>query len=1565
MALFAEVLGKVRLFLTWAPPADIQALLDGLVAEQIISEGYRQNLKLCRFNKGIPDKPGDREPNSLLSQGSTTLHLSRKEINGLMSGSSGDLENIKKSMSPLHMSQDFHSSNPKLMQELMEEKEKHLNSLNHVFYPTLANCQHSLRFSDEIQGLLSGDKLVLKPGNDSERDKKGNSENGEEWLEQVEEAARRIAVPLWQNWHKGQNMLLSLIPCETTGCAISDSIVSDRERQHPFLDMEEETELEAACKPLDGIFNCTSLGIRDLCLSNTLQLGELYSSAAGRAAGLNIDTRELEEEDGTASPVEACQATETKDITENPWNLSQADRPTDAMDAQRRTKYALSESFCGDLLYLLKDFENTMQENSYLHPGMKESLDCCRNEDNASLWSTDRAVFENIKSHQDAKMQEGDQDNFIQSDILPEDLSEFLNDDFLVSFLDPNALDKAFSSINVDDISQQSQPKPQEPHAETPFPQRGDAESGSSPEDGGTDFADTPPKVLRLYPPQAATPLPIQFIAIPDNSGYQLVQLPPPNSSVIRLPLPNTPTTPTYILVPVDSPPCNHHIPPLSPVDGTVAPILLSSSPPGSLSDTASKATSPSCVSLRSPSHDRSPSKEPPQSPRIPDISQRVKDYIQAAKFHMYQQSLEMEEGLSITFHYVDQHVSQREIYRSGKNTSKCSDKEFAITGRTQRQKNLLQLNQIFESSNVGKSVRCILLLGNAGMGKTTLIKKLCLDWSRNSLPQFDFVFLLDGKGLTLTEPIYSLQTLLFDLSSVAPCVDPNEVFAQVLADPKRVLLIFDGFNELRDYESLLQTQEKDCFTLLQKDSKTQTFTVRQLYSAIFQRLLLPGCTLLLSSRPRGAASQLLRRVDTLLEVCGFTSDSIESYIFHYFTDPALRASALDCLKSSSYLYHLCWNPGLCRLACMVLEQSRNSENLPRTLTELCHQVVSLKMQKHAKTPTVCGSTQTQTTTQSTQNSPTEHSKTSQERIWRKTSPNKTRGRVSTVPRMQKSRKAKELGKQEHNKNGYNLSKDADESENKDLLLQLSALAWEGVKSNSSTIPRDRSVPTEVKAFGLGLGVLWPQNLERRRRFSNGETDNRNEKERRVEGQSEKNGEDVSTADCKDLILAWTSPFLQSYLAAVHLSLSRIVSDRSFLQALPFQMGTKWRRRPKREELELTQRIVVGLLFHKKKKLQLLHSHTETVFRNTLISRQGLVAKHLAGLSYSDLGSAQVLELCHYVYEASVSQESSGRDPGGTKLATQLAENLPESLRFNGVPLSPPDVFTIKNALLTGAAEGRSFCLDFENTGIQISGLRALVSLNNINSFRACIADVINLWEQLEQSGEEELLQGAVSKFHIQPLKATQVCHIEHLEKLVNIHTNKRLSESSRLSDSILTDGVPAVKDLHKLEFELGSEEGPLALPKLWNLLPGLHNLQHLDLEESKIEDQGAEKLASILHSLTSLEVLNLSQNCIGDKGVKKLAHALKDLPKLHCLSLYSNDISDEGAESLAAVLPHMPSLTHLDLGYNKLRDVGAQSLALSLRNCKKVKTLRMWNQCIPYRVLERLQRQDSRILSL
>lgn len=179
----------------------------------------------------------------------------------------------------------------------------------------------------------------------------------------------------------------------------------------------------------------------------------------------------------------------------------------------------------------------------------------------------------------------------------------------------------------------------------------------------------------------------------------------------------------------------------------------------------------------------------------------------------------------------------------------------------------------------------------------------------------------------------------------------------------------------------------------------------------------------------------------------------------------------------------------------------------------------------------------------------------------------------------------------------------------------------------------------------------------------------------------------------------------------------RAVPDRSFLQTLPFQTTVKGRRKPKQEELELTQRFTVGLLFHNQTELQRLHSYTETVFRDMVVSKQMLATKHIENLSYNDLSPAQVLEACNYVYEASYTHEVGGEMPT-SRMLIHLAGNLPESLTFCGVSLSPPDVFTVQNALKQGGAEGKSFCLDLEDSGIWICGLRALMSLNNIKTYR-------------------------------------------------------------------------------------------------------------------------------------------------------------------------------------------------------------------------------------------------------
>lgn len=437
--------------------------------------------------------------------------------------------------------------------------------------------------------------------------------------------------------------------------------------------------------------------------------------------------------------------------------------------------------------------------------------------------------------------------------------------------------------------------------------------------------------------------------------------------------------------------------------------------------------------------------------------------------------------------------------------------------------------NQIFEGSHGDNPKRYILLTGNAGMGKSTLIKKLCLNWSKDHFPQFDFVFLLDGKMLALTKPTFSLQTLLLNFSSFATaCFDPDAVFAQVLAAPKRVLVIFDGFAEIRDFEALLQMQEKDLSASLQKDSKAQTYTIKQLFAGILQRVVLRGCTLVLSTRPRGAASQVLRRTDSCLEVCGFSLADVETYVSRYFTDPTLRESALQHFKSRRYLHLLCWNPGLCRLVCAVLEEAENIRELPRTLTELCRQVLDLRVKgcspAFAFTP-----------------SSVKLEKTVEAKEAQTTSSSSSEGRVQPVDVQPESSGSAAIEEKKGEEEKEVEAAGVEEGEEpEELLSQLSCLAWDGVKLHTSVIPDGKFVSPRLKAFGLRTGLLDCHDLRTTHLISSGEIKGGGGKAKGEKKTRKKVCEENATErEAAEHILLWANPYLQSYLAALHLCLSR------------------------------------------------------------------------------------------------------------------------------------------------------------------------------------------------------------------------------------------------------------------------------------------------------------------------------------------------------------------------------------------------------------------------------------------
>lgn len=119
-----------------------------------------------------------------------------------------------------------------------------------------------------------------------------------------------------------------------------------------------------------------------------------------------------------------------------------------------------------------------------------------------------------------------------------------------------------------------------------------------------------------------------------------------------------------------------------------------------------------------------------------------------------------------------------------------------------------------------------------------------------------------------------------------------------------------------------------------------------------------------------------------------------------------------------------------------------------------------------------------------------------------------------------------------------------------------------------------------------------------------------------------------------------------------------------------------------------------------------------------VVSKHASVTKHLEDLSQGDLSPAQLLEACHYVYEASVVRADPSRNRSGAALKGPLVAKLPEVLTFRGVPLNPLDAYVLQHVLERAGQEGPSFCLDLEDCGIQISGLKSLVGLSNINAYR-------------------------------------------------------------------------------------------------------------------------------------------------------------------------------------------------------------------------------------------------------
>ncbi|XP_055972314.1 NACHT, LRR and PYD domains-containing protein 10 [Sorex fumeus] len=222
-----------------------------------------------------------------------------------------------------------------------------------------------------------------------------------------------------------------------------------------------------------------------------------------------------------------------------------------------------------------------------------------------------------------------------------------------------------------------------------------------------------------------------------------------------------------------------------------------------------------------------------------------------------------------------------------------------------------------------------VVLQGNAGTGKTTLVRKMVLDWASGTLypGQFDYVFYVSCREVVLF-PKGRLEEFIFWC-----CGNSQAPVSEILRQPERLLFILDGFDEL----------QRPFAKGLQRPTRSSMEAVLHL---LIKREILPKSSLLITTRPLA-----LRTLESVLKhprfvhILGFSEDERRKYISSYFTDEEQARNAFDIVQRNGVLYKACQVPGICWVVCSWLkrqmERGREVSEMPSNDTDIFMAYVS------------------------------------------------------------------------------------------------------------------------------------------------------------------------------------------------------------------------------------------------------------------------------------------------------------------------------------------------------------------------------------------------------------------------------------------------------------------------------------------------------------------------------------------------------------------------------------------------------------------------------------------------
>jgi hypothetical protein len=174
---------------------------------------------------------------------------------------------------------------------------------------------------------------------------------------------------------------------------------------------------------------------------------------------------------------------------------------------------------------------------------------------------------------------------------------------------------------------------------------------------------------------------------------------------------------------------------------------------------------------------------------------------------------------------------------------------------------------------------------------------------------------------------------------------DFETVYKSLLSNPTKTILIFDGLDELDVDSKLLCTNTETV------SSPNEEMPVFSIFKMLVDGRLLPGVTILTTSRP--TAQLVFENLDfeRTVEILGFFEEQIKEYVFKFCQNDNDTAKMIwNQIEESAELLSLCYIPVNSYIVCLTLKESTGndeSRDIPKTITELYKRAVKVLIYRH------------------------------------------------------------------------------------------------------------------------------------------------------------------------------------------------------------------------------------------------------------------------------------------------------------------------------------------------------------------------------------------------------------------------------------------------------------------------------------------------------------------------------------------------------------------------------------------------------------------------------------------